>query len=276
MLPIQETAMTILAWLERLSPLFFLAVLLITFFSLREMSRQRKETYKPRLFLRNQAYHVQKNPNGTPCFLKNEDRKLEGLHARPYMLELTNIGLGAAHTIRVRWDYDTKRIIKELTELGRQSGRLHNVRDGHFQYVFNINDNDHGYGFKIARPAEVKADISFLQGGSSTMLPMPDTIRHVLTFFPYLKLLTLDFPHRIGIANNEISLHLEFQDISGEKHRQSLQMVVDGSAFGKEDHNGNYGTGSLSFHMMGEKKAGRTAAAQPGPGVGPTTTSRPG
>lgn len=245
--------MTILSLVEKFIPVISLALILLTYLTLREVSRQRRETYRPRLFVGKQMYYVQKNPNGTPCFLKNENKKLNDLHAKPYELELANIGLGAAHTIRLSWKYDKSKIIKDLSELGRQSGRLHNVSDGHFQYMFNVNDAEHGYRFRIARPSEINSEIPFLKSGNSIRFALPDTVRHILTFFPYLKLLTLEFPHRIDIANRDVSIQVVYLDISGQEHRQMFQLVVTGSAYGKEDQNGNYGSGALMFQMQSEK-----------------------
>jgi hypothetical protein len=250
---ILETVMTILSVVEKLIPVISLALILLTYLTLREVSRQRKEAYRPRLFVGKQAYFVQKNPNGTPCFLKNDNRKLHDLHAKPYELELANIGLGAAHTIRLSWKYDKVKIIKEMTELGRQSGRLHNSSNGHFQYMFNVNDPEHGYRFRIARPAEINSEIPFLKAGAVARFVLPDTVRHVLTFYPYLKLLTLEFPHRIEVANRDVSIQIVYLDVAGQEHRQSFQLVVSGFAFGKEDQNGNYGTGALTFHAQKEK-----------------------
>jgi len=245
--------MTVLSLVEKLIPVISLALILLAYLTLREISRQRRETYRPRLFVGKQMYYVQKNPNGTPCFLKNDNKKLHDLHAKPFELELANIGLGAAHTIRLSWKYDKARIIKELSELGRQSGRLHNISNGHFQYMFNVNDAEHGYRFRIARPSEINSEIPFLKGGNIIRFALPDTIRHILTFFPYLKLLTLEFPHRIDIANRDVSIQILYLDISGQEHKQLFQLVVAGSAYGKDDQNGNYGSGSLMFQMVREK-----------------------
>ncbi len=247
--------MTILSLVEKLIPVISLALILLVYLTLREVSRQRRETYRPRLFVGKQLYSVQKNPNGTPCFLKNDNKKLHDLHAKPYELELANIGLGAAHAIRLSWKYDKAKIIKELSELGRQSGRLHNISNGHFQYMFNVNDAEHGYRFRIARPAEINSEIPFLKAGNIIRFTLPDTVRHILTFFPYLKLLTLEFPHRIDIANRDVFIQIVYLDISGQEHRQLFQMVATGFAFGKEDQNGNYGSGSLVFQMVKEKDA---------------------
>ena len=247
---ILATVMTILSVVEKLIPVIALALILLTYLTLREVSRQRKEAYRPRLFVGKQAYFVQKNPNGTPCFLKNDNRKLHDLHAKPYELELANIGLGAAHTIRLTWKYDKGKIIKEMTELGRQSGRLHNISNGHFQYTFNINDAEHGYRFRIARPSEIGSEIPFLKAGGVARFVLPDTVRHILTFYPYLKLLTLEFPHRIEVANRDVSIQIVYLDVAGQEHTQLFQLVVTGSAFGKEDQNGNYGTGALVFQMQ--------------------------
>jgi hypothetical protein len=249
---ILETLMTILSVVEKLIPVISLALILVTYLTLREVSRQRKEAYRPRLFVGKQAYFLQKNPNGTPCFLKNDSKKLHDLHAKPCELELANIGLGAAHTIKVSWKYDKSRIIKEMAELGRQSGRLHNISNGHFQYMFNVNDAEHGFRFRIARPSEVSSEIPFLKAGAVTRFVLPDTVRHILTFPPYLRLLSLEFPHRIEIANRDVSVQVVYQDIAGQEHRQLFQLIVSGSALGKEDQNGNYGMGALMFQMQKE------------------------
>ena len=161
---ILETVKTILSLVEKLIPVISLALVLVTYLTLREVSRQRKEAYRPRLFVGKQSYFLQKNPNGTPCFLKNDSKTLHDLHAKPYELELANIGLGAAHTIRVSWKYDKTSIIREMTELGRQSGRLHNVSNGHFQYMFNVNDAEHGYRFQDRTPVGGQQRDSRLEG----------------------------------------------------------------------------------------------------------------
>ena len=250
---ILATVMTILSVVEKLIPVISLALILVMYLTLREVSRQRKEAYRPRLFVGKQPYFVQKNPNGTPCFLKSDGKKLHDLHAKPYELELANIGLGAAHMIRLSWKYDKAKIIKEMTELGRQSGRLHNVSSGHFQYMFNVNDAEHGYRFRIARPSEINSEIPFLKAGAVAKFVLPDTVRHILTFYPYLKLLSLEFPHRIEIANQDVSIQIVYLDISGQEHRQTFQLVVTGVALGKEDQNGNYGTGALTVLMQKDK-----------------------
>ena len=247
--------MTILSVVEKLFPVIALALVLATYLTLREVSRQRKEAYRPRLFVGKQAYFVQKNPNGTPCFLKSDAKRLNDLHAKPYELELANIGLGAAHTIRLGWRYDKTKIIREMTELGRQSGRLRSISNGHFQYMFNLNDTEHGYRFRIARPSEIKSEIPYLNARSAAKFALPDTVRHILTFSPYLKLLSMEFPDRIETTNHDVAIQIVYMDIAGKEHTQSFQLVVTGSAFGKEDQNGNFGAGALTFQMRKESGA---------------------
>jgi hypothetical protein len=224
-----------------------------------EMRKQRRQTYQPNLFLQNQHFWLETNSNGTPCFMKPLADENKHFYGPPYYLKIENIGLGAAHSIRVAWKYDAKRIRKELDRLGSSTKRVVNDYGTHFQYLFSESGKT-GYGFMIDDPPLEEEIVSFLKSGESYQLPLPESIKNYITFIPYLKLMKDKFPHSIEERTERFSVEFVMYDISGRRRRSRVFLYLNVVAFGKEDHAGNYAVGSFSFgtrRLVGEIVARR-------------------
>ncbi len=232
--------------LARLVNVFSLAAILISIFVLIEMRKQRRESYKPWLFTKNKNFYLQKNPNGTSCFLKEASDEIQDLYGHDYNLELHNVGLAAAHTIHIKWDYDHKKLLDEFTKLGTETGMLKRKDESHFEYLFDSEERQ-GYGFSIHPPAEERSKLAFLRSRDTVNIRIPETIKNYMTFVPYLELLSRKMPHRVDLRDDGFSVRFEFLDISGKKHIQRLNIVIETFAYGKEFHGKNYGIGTLSF-----------------------------
>lgn len=46
---------------------------------------------------------------------------------------------------------------------------------------------------------------------------------------------------------DEIGIRFEYSDIGGKRHSQTIQMEMEQYAFKEEDHEKNYGVGTLKF-----------------------------
>ncbi|MBA7670084.1 hypothetical protein ES703_78227 [subsurface metagenome] len=232
--------------LAGLASVFSLAAILISLLVLLEIQKQRRESYKPWLFIKNKNFYLQRNPNGTPCFLKDVSDEIEDLYGNTYDLEFHNVGLAAAHTIHIRWGYNLDRLEGEFDRLGVETGILKKAGDGHFEYIFETK-TQHGYGFTINPPKEEQIELAFLRSGDVVNIRIPETIKNYLTFVPYLELLSSQMPYRVDLRNEEFTVTFEFFDISGKKHIQKLRILIVTFAYEKETHDKNYGVGSMSF-----------------------------
>lgn len=235
--------------MARVGSIFSFAAILISLFVLFEMRKHRRESYKPWLFIKNKNFYLQKNPNGTPCFLKETSNEIQDLYGHDYKLELHNVGLAAAHTIHIKWDYDHKKLLDEFTKLGTETSMLERTDVSHFEYLFG-SEKQQGFGFSIRPPAEEHSELAFLRSGDIVNISIPETIKNCMTFVPYLELLSRKMPYRVDRRDDGFSVRFKFLDISGKKHIQTLNIVVETFAYGKEFHGKNYGIGTLSFSTV--------------------------
>jgi hypothetical protein len=194
----------------------------------------------------NKNFFLQKNPNGTPCFLKETPDDEKEFYGRPFLLELKNIGLGSAHDISIKWVYDQHKMVSRLKEYAGKTQLLRQDSDNHFEFIFN-KESQEGYGFLIKNSEEEKAKMAFLTANDLVKVRIPDTLHHYITFVPYLELIAQGKPRRVDIKADEIGVIFEYYDIGGKKQAQRLKVGIEEYAYAEEDHNKNYGVGTLSF-----------------------------
>ena len=235
-----------IAYLSEKSSLLTVIGIAVAIWTLREMVKERRESYKPRVMLQNQNFFLQKNSNGTPCFLKETPDDEKEYYGRPFLLELKNIGLGSAHDISIKWVYDQRKMACRLKEYAGKTQLMRQNSDNHFEFIFNRESQD-AYGFFIKNSEEEKAKKAFLTANESVKVRIPDTLHHYITFLPYLELVAQGKPRRVDIKLDEIGVIFEYYDIGGKKQVQRLQVGIEEYAFAEEDHNKNYGVGTISF-----------------------------
>lgn len=238
----------LIAYSQKAIPLFTFFGIIISLLILREMKIQREKSYEPILFMKNYNFFLQRNPNGSPSFLKESSAEVRDLYGPFFHVELYNIGLGAAHTIKIQWSYDHKHLINIFKDLGTKTGLLKINNNNHFKYLFEKEEKtDQGYGFVIRAPGEENIEYAFLTCGDKIKVQIPETLKNFLTFLPYLKLVAEGNPCRINIKSQDFHVKFAFKDVSGKKHVQKLKVDIDVYAYCTEDHQKNYGAGSITF-----------------------------
>ena len=233
-------------YLSKNSSLLALIGVLVALWTLREMSKQRRESYKPRLIFKNKTFFLQKNPNGTPCFLKENSDAIRELYGASFLLELKNIGLGSAHDIVVKWKYNQTKMVRRLSEYAEKTQLVRLDAHNHFEFLFD-KESRNGYGFFIKNSDEERIRMAFLGSNDSVKVKIPETLHSYITFVPYLELVAQGNPRRVDVKSDEIGIVFEYLDIGGKKQVQRLRMAIEEYAYPEEDHNKNYGVGSISF-----------------------------
>jgi len=144
------------------APLATFVGVLVAIFTLLEIRKRRLKSYEPQLFFTNMTFYLQKNSNGTPCILKSDFDKSDDLNFYFFFLiDIRNIGLGAANTISIKWIYNQRKIIKKFEDLGNQTKLLQKDGEEYFRYIYGDDPNQR-YGFKIPSSDDSKEEISFL------------------------------------------------------------------------------------------------------------------
>ncbi|MCK5245004.1 MAG: hypothetical protein KAJ90_07015 [Desulfobacterales bacterium] len=237
---------TAIAYLSEKSSFLTLIGIVVAIWTLREMVKERRESYKPRVVFQNGNFFLQRNSNGTPCFLKQAPDEEKDFYGPPFLLELKNIGLGSAHDISIKWVYDQGKMASRLKEYAGKTQLIRLKDNNHFEFMFNKESQD-GYGFFIRSSEEEKVKMAFLSANDSVKVRIPDTLHHYITFVPYLELIAQGKPRRVDIKSDEVGVVFEYYDIGGKKQLQLLKVGIEGFAFAEEDHNKNYGVGTISF-----------------------------
>ncbi len=238
---------TIIGYAIDAVPLVALFGVIIALFTLREMQRQRQKAYEPQLFLSNLTVWMQKNENGTPFILKSDWKRQNGLNSLPFFnLEMHNIGLGAANTIAIIWQYDRKGFIEKFKTLASKTKLLKVKDDGYFEYLFK-EESDSGYGFSIETTEDSKEELSFLTSDQTSSIRMPQALYNYLTFIPYLELVKQNLPRRIDMTKEICVIKFVYYDIGGKRHRQKIRMYIELYAYSKEFPENNYALASISF-----------------------------
>ncbi len=212
-----------------------------------EMRKQRQQSLQPQLFIKDQHFWLQKNHNGTPCFMKQTPDKCSALYGPSYKLKMENIGVGTAHSIGVYWRYPAKHLIRDLISIGHVTNKLKNDYENHFQYYFGEEEGTLSYGFVLDDNADETKSISYLKSGESIELNIPETIKNYLTFLPYLRLIKDGFPHSIEIQTSDLRIEFTYTDISGRQQHQIVGVYATVYAMGINDPDDNYAIGTLTF-----------------------------
>lgn len=102
-----------------------LAAALATFLTVREMSKQRRASYKPELALsRTHVYAEAGTRSSVPTDWrrapKSSDAELTETKSIPFSIQLTNIGLAAAKNTRLKWRFPLEAAVRNINALAKK------------------------------------------------------------------------------------------------------------------------------------------------------------
>jgi len=212
----------------------------ISTFTLLEMRKQRKESYRPRLLIKKETFWLKTNHNNTPCSMFKEEHISEKEEVESFRFYITNIGLGSAHDIKIYLKYDTSSIInmfKNFEETKR-------IKVDNSQ-IFYAMDSGSNYGIRIDDHEKEEKLISYIKPNESLSIPIPQIIHDVVTFIPYLKILS-DGKRGYDDKSNLFVIEIEYKDIGNRRYFE--RSVVEISTYIPYD-NDIYGVGDITFKI---------------------------
>jgi hypothetical protein len=207
--------MTLSEWLTLASSLGALGAATISLFTLFELFRQRKASYKPDICVLKRHFAVRGEgigKFGTPTNWFHEDSELGGMAS----IQLVNVGVGAAKHVSAKWFFEQSRLVQEINKLAQEAheefyihedGTFLSVKDSS-QTSYMINAQMNNFNFEYLLPAS--------QDERGIVLSLPPSYSFLLSLF-----VGLSFRMHENIPEKKLSsivLNLEYSDIGKNKH----------------------------------------------------------
>ncbi|EPU9477493.1 hypothetical protein [Vibrio vulnificus] len=233
--------MTLSEWLTLASSLGALGAATISLFTLFELFRQRKASYKPDICVLKRRFAVRGEgigKFGTPTNWFHEDSELGGMAS----IQLVNVGVGAAKHISAKWIFEQSTLVKEINKLAQEAheefyihedGTFLSVKDSS-QTSYMINAQMNEFNFEYLLPAS--------QDKRGIVLTLPPSYSFLLSLF-----VGLSFRAHEKIPAKKLSsieLKLEYSDIGKNKHSSKHMIKLELSSIQKTDNSMEF-TGSL-------------------------------
>ena len=196
------------------------------FLTIGAMKRQQRASYTPQLFPGNALYVIRKDSKGVPFVeeqgTESDDYPTYAMHLAP--VPFRNIGLGAAHSIVVGWEYDRAVLVGRLEQLGQQSGLISKGTDEHLRFASQP-DEKKDFGFVVRAPSEHDRRIASLTPGETIVLHVPDSILNYLAFRTVAESVTATYLRR-EFDEHGITVALQYMDIGGRVLRKSVPVHI--------------------------------------------------
>jgi hypothetical protein len=198
-----------------------------TFMTVREMSKQRRASYRPELAFSTVAFEAQPEEvdEKLPIFWRRKGgRADEPPQEDRLLLPLTNIGLAAAKDVSLRWSFPIKEVVQQVNGLAQRS-----LTPAYFQV-----END---------SLEMKSDITGIGSKSffwtkqmdahwDYVAPAAIEREPTLVGVPPAYILVVSALLHFGFRSPEkgalavmppLSVDLKFADLAGDKHQASFE-----------------------------------------------------
>lgn len=225
---------------------------IVSFLTLWRIKQQQEASYAPRLLPVNETLELKINSQGIPFFhLRGEKVSDDFSYAMHSVhLCLQNIGIGAAHSIRVKWLIPAQDLKRELIEISDKNVSFKDQGEGLVQYVYGNGANDY-FGFRMMGDVNEVQTFSSIVANESVYLNIPESI---LNYFAFRAIVILKESSRTEIDGPPITLNLEYMDIGEKKVAHRVVMKSSLYASVRQSNAKPMGFLSLDFAVDGGGK----------------------
>jgi hypothetical protein len=203
---------------------------LLVVLTLIEMRTQRRHSYKPMLLLPNSRYYVQTNSVAIPSILKESMEIVEDWAIHGSYTEIGNVGLATAVNIEVKWELDSERMVKLISDLDPGYNRIETFQlDSRWEFLYRSKVVDIRNIFQCPR-TEISYKIAFIKSDSSWKIIMPEALVTFLCLYTSLRLELSEGKKERNTYRFDIqipgNLVISYWDIGKKLHRSSFNISV--------------------------------------------------
>lgn len=212
---------------------------LVALYTLLEIKKQRKSTYKPELFLDSFFFELATNPffveeeklmkfkNNVKGNKKSKKRKDESIYVNYY---LENLGFGFAKLIECKWEFDFEKAIKELKKIAPKNIEWSQILEYTSMNFENGNHDSFNYNeLKVQKIDFIAPDDKNSEKKSETF---PHCIIKIYVYYLIFKhnlyfFEAKNFHYEYFKSLPNIKLKLSYKDLNGELYRKSLILEIN-------------------------------------------------
>lgn len=228
-----------------ISGLATLSASLIALFTLLEIKRQRKQSYKPEPVIKSSLIYVYSEKFKEYYFpfkisreLYKNENSIVNLSFSDFYLELVNVGISSAKNLSIKWDFDFNKAISTIES--KNEDRL---------FLINYNTKSLEIKFPLDNYREVNVvknqfeiiNFDYLVNSTSNsfdVIPLRVPVAVMRLYLVYISL-ALEFYNinekssKNGSLDNfpELSLNIRYEDISGNKYSKFFNVEFDFVSF---------------------------------------------
>lgn len=197
----------------------------VALFTLIELSRQRKASYKPEICILQNSFVLRSDHDAAVdlalCWQSEEGRTIDSKN-KPY-IQIANIGSGPAKSVQAKWEYDIENIIKTVNSVAQKLQRPFLVtKDDLFinikqkeKYVYRTNAKLNSWEFEYLLPVNIE------KTGRELFLPPA----YAMLISTLLSFAIEDKESMENLKIPELKLQLTYTDIGKECHRSTHRLA---------------------------------------------------
>lgn len=223
--------MNISSWISLASSIGAMSAALIALFTLRELSRQRKSSYKPDLCIIQNSFHLrglelldQEMCLALDWVTQDSAEVQEESLSRP-SIRLVNIGLGAAKKVKAAWHFNYEKVLLEINQMAQRNC-----------LPFFIERDELFLALKSKEAVLYVVGMQLFSSDFEYLLPSSiDSVGRELYFPPsyrllvsvYLSLCVIETRSFENIKVPELELKLRYTDIGQSKHKSRHKLACE-------------------------------------------------
>lgn len=248
------TAITINIVITTISAAATLAAAFIYYYTLKELKKQRQNTYKPQLFIDTSFFTVQgvkKDDLIMPLSWNDKPIKSQSIVSfyessiSKYALKCYNVGFGTATNVTINFSFNINNLIKEIEALQDNldnSLKVQIKKNENFisfqcdnknlpftNKTINFNNNQNDY-ISYSLPISINKE--------AVSINLPNYFLELLNLYVFYFFENKNFEKEIQIP--ELLIKLNYKDIAGDMYRQKLKLETKLGVISSAGYSGEF------------------------------------
>lgn len=207
--------------IQTISLIVSLFVSLILLWTLLEMKNQRRSMYMPDLYVQNQSFKIETKKN------RDFSWKYNNRSSSNFSLTISNIGLGTAKNIEIKWFYELSKLLNIIKKLDKN--KLFEIREEGDFIRIEENKSNRLINLKCRSYNEI-----FLRTNEKMYIDVPLAFKELFSMIIYLAVnsdLKISCEYIKKIPNPVIKI--SYEDIGKNKITKTVSLDINTNMFSK-------------------------------------------